>query len=81
MKAKAPESEVEKFKDKRQKWVDDFFAKHKYRGKIGAFEGAGYSSEGLYRPALNCIMFSKGLVGFDAVCKDAIERRIKFIIK
>jgi hypothetical protein len=75
------DSEIEEFRDNRQKWLDNFFAKHKYRGKTGAFEGAGYSSEGLYRPALNCIMFSKNLAGFDVVCKNTIEKRIKFLIK
>jgi hypothetical protein len=74
-------SEIEKFKNERQNWLDEFFENHKYRGEIGAFEGAGYSSEGLYRPSLNCIMFSKGLVGFDVVCKNAIEKRINFLIK
>ena len=81
IKKKASEAEVEKFKKHRQKWLDDFFAKHKYHGKIGAFEGAGYSSKGLYRPSLNCIMFSKGLSDFDVVCRNAIEKRINFIIK
>lgn len=80
-KKNVPASEIEKFKNERQKWLDEFFADHKYCGKTGAFEGAGYSSEGLYRPALNCIMFSKGLVGFDVVCKNAIEKRINFLIK
>lgn len=79
MKQKAPESEIKKFQREHQAWLDKFFSTHRYRGKTGAFEGAGYSSEGLYRPALNCIMFSKGLPGFDAVCQEAIERRIKFL--
>lgn len=75
----ASELEIEKYQKKYQKWVDDFFANHPYRDKVGAFEGAGYASSGLYRPALNCIMFSKGLPGFDPVCKNAIERRIRFL--
>jgi hypothetical protein len=36
--------------------IDDFFRNHPLRGKIGAFEGAGYKSKGLYRPTLNSIM-------------------------
>jgi len=47
-------------------------------GKVGAYEGSGYSSEGLYRPYLDCKMFSKSLVGFCPVCKNSIERVIKF---
>jgi len=52
--------------------------KQKYWGKVGAFEGAGYCSEGLYRPYLDCRMFSLSLVGFDPVCRAAIERMIDF---
>lgn len=44
-----------------------------YFGKVGAMEGAGYSSRGLYRPSVDCIMFSKGLdMGFDPVCAQGI---------
>lgn len=50
----------------------------KYWGKVGAFEGAGYSSEGLYRPMLDCIMFSKASLEFCKVCDEAIERVIQF---
>ena len=50
----------------------------KYAGKVGAFEGAGYISEGLYRPAVDCRMFSLSLVDFDPVCTAAINRVIDF---
>ena len=50
-------------------------------GKVGAFEGAGYISEGMYRPSLDCRMFSLSLVDFDPVCKAAIERQIDFYSK
>ena len=36
--------------------VTKFILEHPARGKIGAFEGAGYKSTGLYRPTLNSIM-------------------------
>ena len=53
-----------------------------YYGKTGAFEGSGYSSEGLYRPSVDCIMFSKGIdQGFDPVCRNAIQRMIDFYCK
>ena len=38
--------------------------------KVGAFEGAGYSSTGLYRPMIDCIMFS---IGNKPYCK---KRRV-----
>ena len=45
-------------------------------GRVGAFEGAGYASTGLYRPSLDCIMFSKGTKPFCPACRRAIERVI-----
>jgi hypothetical protein len=53
----------------------------KYAGKVGAFEGAGYVSQGLYRPSVDCRMFSLSLVGFDPVCSAAIQRMINFYSK
>jgi hypothetical protein len=47
-------------------------------GKVGAFEGAGYMSTGVYRPAIDCRMFSLSLVDFDPVCAAAINRVIDF---
>ncbi len=76
-----PASEIEKFRNDHQQWLKKFFSKHPYRGKVGVFEGAGYASEELYRPSLNCIMFSKGLPGFDPICRNAIARRIQFLIE
>jgi len=49
-----------------------------FAGKVGAFEGAGYVSEGLYRPAIDCRMFTLSLVDFDPVCRASIERVIDF---
>jgi hypothetical protein len=48
---------------------------------VGAFEGSGYASEGLYRPSIDCIMFSKTVHGFCPVCRAAIERMIDFTIE
>ncbi|MBI9072389.1 MAG: peptidase M64 [Melioribacteraceae bacterium] len=52
--------------------TDKYLTKSKYFGKVGVFEGAGYSSEGLYRSMLDCIMFSKGKKPFCKVCEKAI---------
>ncbi len=51
------------------------------KGEVGAFEGAGYVPRGLYRPSLDCRMFSLSLVGFDPVCSAAIERMIGWYAK
>jgi len=49
-----------------------------YYGRVGAFEGSGYSSTGLYRPSMDCRMFSLSTVPFDPVCQRAITRVINF---
>jgi hypothetical protein len=48
---------------------------------VGAFEGAGYSSKGLYRPMVNCIMFSKAKIPYCKVCEDAVVRMIESYTK
>ncbi len=66
-------------KDKeRSDIVDKFLENEPYWGKVGAFEGAGYVSEGLYRPMMDCIMFSKGNKPFCKVCNDAIIKVINY---
>ena len=60
---------------------DQLFKNQKYFGKVGAFEGSGYASKGLYRPFMDCRMFSKSLVDFCPVCQDAIEKMIEFQTK
>ncbi|MEM7051168.1 MAG: M64 family metallopeptidase [Acidobacteriota bacterium] len=45
-------------------------------GAVGAFEGAGYQAKGLYRPAADCIMFTRNPRGFCPVCSSAIEKVI-----
>ena len=47
-----------------------------HAGKVGAFEGAGYESRGLYRPEVSCIMGSRQVTDFCRVCQRAINRII-----
>lgn len=58
-----------------------FLDRHQLSSVVGAFEGAGYMSNGLYRPAVNCRMFSKTLIDFDPVCSRAINRMIDLYTK
>ncbi|HEX8282164.1 MAG TPA: IgA Peptidase M64 [Pyrinomonadaceae bacterium] len=51
------------------------FAREKYAGRVGAFEGANYEAKGFYRPEVDCIMFTR-TNRFCAVCRRAIERVI-----
>lgn len=48
-----------------------------YRGVVGAFEGAMYASEGMYRPTIDCIMFSRNTLNYCPVCRNAVERVIR----
>ncbi|MDQ1353195.1 MAG: hypothetical protein QG657_3501 [Acidobacteriota bacterium] len=50
----------------------------KLKSLVGAFEGAGYTATGLYRPMLNCIMFSKGAIPYCKVCEDTISKVIGY---
>jgi len=56
-----------------------FFEQHPLRGKIGAFEGGGYNFTGMFRPSLECLMFSNRQLSFDKVCLAALQKRIKFL--
>jgi hypothetical protein len=63
---------------KNRKQIDMIFEDSPFRGKVGAFEGAGYTSKGLYRPMLECLMFSRSNGRYCDVCADAIARVIRF---
>lgn len=83
MRAGAPAAEVDALKKKAEersledaKEVDAFLAKSRFAGKVGAMQGAGYASEGLYRPAVDCLMFSKGQKPLCPVCARAVGRVI-----
>ena len=62
----------------RSKEVDKYLRRSKFKNMVGAFEGAGYSPKGMYRPMLDCIMFSKGSKPFCKVCEEHIEKVINF---
>jgi len=47
------------------------------REVVGAFEGAGYASKGLYRPSWHCLMISSPRDEFCPVCRRAIERMVR----
>ena len=70
-----PESEMEELFRKERGQEEALFSSEKYKGKVGAFEGANYEAKGYYRPELNCIMFTR-YDKFCAVCRRAIERVI-----
>jgi len=60
--------------------VDKYLMSSKYWGKVGVFEGAGYSAKGVYRPMLDCLMFSKGTKPFCKVCEEHVVNVIKHFV-
>ena len=77
----ATEADYDKLFQEQLVWETAFFRSQKYAGKVGAFEGASYEAKGLYRPEVDCIMFSRDEVGFCRVCSRGIERVIDLYSK
>ena len=46
--------------------------------EVGLFEGGGYQSKGVWRPASNCRMNTNTHPAFCPVCQRAIARMIDF---
>lgn len=78
--AKVPEEVMEALFMRQMKQEDEFFAVEKYRDKVGAFEGAGYIARGLYRPQIDCIMYTRHMQ-FCKVCQRSIEDVIDIYCK
>jgi hypothetical protein len=74
--ANVPETQMDELFRRERVWETQFLGSQKYAGKVGAFEGAGYEAKGLYRPQVDCIMFTRDEVGFCRVCSRAIDRII-----
>lgn len=74
--ANVPESQMDELFRRDLEWNTKFLGSQKYAGRVGAFEGAGYEPKGLYRPEVDCIMFTRDEVGFCDVCSRAINRMI-----
>lgn len=81
----APPDQIDKIERKSERLsrehadkIDAYLEQSKYKDKVGAFEGAGYSAQGLYRPMLDCLMFTKGDKPYCKVCEQAIIQVIKY---
>jgi hypothetical protein len=73
--AKVPEEIMEALFTRQMKQEDEFFTAEQYRDKVGAFEGAGYLARGLYRPQIDCIMYTRHMQ-FCRVCSRGLENVI-----
>jgi hypothetical protein len=67
-----PESEMNALFREVQGFADGLFGKASHRDGIGAFEGAYYAATGYYRPAMNCLMFTRH-DAFCPVCEASVE--------
>jgi len=72
------EQEAEALSREHARKIDDYLAHSRFAGQVGAFEGAGYASRGLFRPMVDCLMFSKGAKPLCRVCQQAVIRVIRF---
>jgi hypothetical protein len=73
--AMVPENLVEDLFIRQNGIENEYFEKERYRDAVGAFEGAAYMARGLYRPQLDCIMYTRHM-HFCKVCKRSIEKII-----
>jgi hypothetical protein len=75
-----PEAEFDALFHEQREIETQMLSSMEYSGKVGAFEGASYEATGLYRPEIDCIMFTRDEVGFCRVCSRALERIIDLYI-
>ncbi len=73
---KRPEAEMEALFDEERAQTSALLSRAPFARRVGAFEGAMYAARGLYRPEIDCVMFSRNALAFCAVCRRAIERAI-----
>lgn len=78
---KRPESEMDALFTRQRDEEEKRLGAEPFAGKVGAFEGANYEAKGYYRPAADCIMFTRDRVPFCPVCRHALDRVIDLYAK
>jgi hypothetical protein len=71
-KEKVSEKKMEKLFKEQREWEENYLSDIPYAEKIGAYEGAMYHSQGIYRSEPNCLMFTR-TDEFCAACQRAIN--------
>lgn len=79
--ANVPETEMEALFEREKKATLEMFGKNKYKDATGAFEGGNYMQFGIYRSALDCIMFTRDKQEFCPACTLAITQVIDMYSK
>jgi hypothetical protein len=72
----APEDDFDALFRQQRAIERDMLSASANAGVVGAFEGAMYEARGLYRSEVDCIMFTRNMLGFCRVCRRALERII-----
>jgi len=73
------EARIQKLTRNYQGQIMPIFSNEEVREVVGAFEGAGYAARGLFRPMVDCIMFSTSKMAFCRVCEGAVIKVIRFL--
>lgn len=71
-----PESEMSALFREERAFDSALFASAAHAKSVGAFQGANYDAKAYYRPAIDCIMFTRDNVPFCPVCRRAISQII-----
>lgn len=71
-----PESEMSALFREEMAFDSALFAKAPHAKTIGAFQGANYDAKAFYRPAIDCVMFTRDNVPFCPVCSRTIQQVI-----
>ena len=79
--ANVPETEMEALFEREKKTSLEMFSKNKYKDATGAFEGGNYTQFGIYRSALDCIMFTRNKQEFCPACTKAIMEVIDMYVR
>ena len=79
--ANVPEEQMEALFEREKKASLEMFGKNKYKDAAGAFEGGNYMQFGIYRSALDCIMFTRNKQAFCPACTKAISEVIDMYAK
>lgn len=69
----ASEEDMNQYFREVKKVTAPMLAGEKYADRVGAFEGAAYQAKGLFRPEIDCIMFSRNVDYYCRVCAKGIE--------
>ncbi len=70
---KRPESEMTRLFREEQEVEMKLLASAEHAGNVGVFQGANYDAQAFYRPAIDCIMFTRNKVPFCPVCQRALS--------